>query len=212
MKTRTRHVTLLRTALTSLTVTLVALLLGLSTLSPSAQAAPAKSGTPAAHARAEAISKWHCGKWSGNGGIGWRHCAKFSVFDEHFDTDYTRSIFNKYRHQTITTQCSTSKSTTWRFYAEGTVKAEAGAIFAKAEASATAGVERSVTTTDEVSSTFKIRPRHWANCKRGAYTYKFRGLVRKQTCDSSGCVFSDLKSFTGQAPSRDAFIVGPGRG
>lgn len=183
-----------------------------SAVAPSRSTSATKPASTAPHARTEALSKWHCGKWSGNGGIGWRYCANFSVFDEQFDTDYTRSVFNKFRHQTLTFQCKTSKSTTWRFYAEGTVKAQAGVIFAKAEASATAGVEHSVTTTDEVSSSFKVRPRHWANCKRGAYKYKFRGLVRKQTCDSSGCVYSGMQSFTGQAPSRDAFMIGPGRG
>ena len=45
----------------------------------------------------EAPGTYHCSAWKN----GVRNCAKFSVFKENFKTDYTRTMFNKYKKQTI---------------------------------------------------------------------------------------------------------------
>jgi hypothetical protein len=170
------------------------------------------STTTSPSAKASGLKKWKCGKWKGNGGVGWRYCAKITSHSGKFSADYTETQFNKFRHQTISFTCSQSKSKTWTFGATATVKAEAGVIFAKAETSLSASISRSTTTTDTTSGTFKIKPRHWAHCKRGTYVYKWSGLTKKVTCDSSGCVTSDVRSYTAHAPTRAAWFIGPGRG
>ncbi len=166
------------------------------------------SATPTAQRR-EAPGAWKCK--SDRDGMG-KVCARFTAFDQRFDTDYTRTLFNKFRRKAITVRCETEKQTTWRFSVSATVEAEAGVIFAKAKASATAGVERSVTTTDRVSAEFRLGPRKWANCKRGTYVYKIRGQVKRVRCHPSQGCNTTRKSFRAQAPSRDAFFIGPGRG
>lgn len=163
-------------------------------------------------ARAEAPSKWRCGKWKGQGSHAQRYCAKFTSFKNKLDVDYRRTVHNGYKDRNLSFTCSTEKSTTWTFSASGTIEAEAGAIFAKAKASATLGVSRSATTTDGVSGTVKVKPGEYAHCKRGMFTYRFRGLVKRQVCDYNECQDVDLSSFSGIAPSRDAFFIGPGRG
>jgi len=164
--------------------------------------------TGAAQAAArEKPSTYHCSAWKD----GQRYCAKFSVFKQKFDADYTRTFHNGFKRQTVSFQCSTSKQTTWKFSVSATVKAQAGVIFAKAEASATAGVERSVTTTDSASATIRVKPKHYAHCKRGAYVYSIRGTMRHTYCSGPHCTHR-TKNFTAHAPSRDAFFVGPGRG
>ena len=179
-------------------------------------AAPTQANVPEAGSSAgsttmrEPLSKWRCKPFESPSVTG-KTCARFSVFDERFDIDYTRTVFNRFRHQTVPFTCRTSKQTTWKFGVSASVKAEAGLIFAKAEVSTTASVERSVTTTDEVSATFRVRPRSWANCKRGTYVFKIRGEVKRIRCNAGGCNNSRSR-FTAEAPSRDVFLVGPGRG
>ena len=196
---------------------LLALLLVLSFTTVAGTAAAAPTGTSTASiqtapsAKATGLAKWKCGKWRSHGGIGWRYCANITRYDGHFKTDYTNSQFNEFRHQSITFTCTTQKSTTWTFGANATVKAEAGVIFAKAETSISASVSRSTTTTDTTSGTYKIPPRKWAHCKRGTYWYTWSGLTKKVTCDSSGCVKSDVRSYTAHAPTREAWKIGPGR-
>jgi flagellar capping protein FliD len=164
-------------------------------------------GAPAAQAGSESLGTYHCGAWHNST----RYCAKLSVFDQKFSPDYTRTFYNSFAGKTITVQCTTSKQTTWNFSVSATVKAEAGVIFAKAEASATAGVEHSVTTTDTASATFRLGPHKYAYCKRGAYVYSLKGTVRKTYCSGPHCTQTYI-AFTGKAPSRDAFFIGPGRG
>lgn len=164
--------------------------------------------SPAASAaKREGPGSYHCTKWKS----GVRDCAKFSVFRQRFDTDYIRTFHNQFKKQTVSFQCSTSKQTTWKFTVSASVKASAGVIFAKAEATATAGVERSVTTTDSASATIRVKPGKWANCKRGTYVYSIKGTVRHTRCSGPHCSHT-YKNFNAQAPSRDAFFVGPGRG
>lgn len=184
--------------------------LSLSLAGPAQSGAPDDAGQAAPMAKREGLSTWHCKPFNSPSVVG-KTCARLSVFDEKFDIDYTRSMFNKFRHQTVPFTCKTSKQTTWKFGVSATVEAEAGVIFAKAKASATASVERSVTTTDEVSATMQVKPRTWANCKRGTYVFKMRGDVKRIRCNAGGCRNS-RSSFTAEAPSRDVFLVGPGRG
>jgi len=165
------------------------------------------SGSTAVAAKREAPSAYHCTAWKNSV----RDCAKFSVFNEKFDTDYIRTFHNKFKKQRVTFQCTTSKQTTWKFSVSASVKASAGVVFAKAEATATAGVERSVTTTDSASASMKVKPGGWANCKRGTYVYSIKGKLRHTRCSGPHCSHS-YKNFTAKAPSRDAFFVGPGRG
>jgi hypothetical protein len=188
----------------------MALLLALATLVATGTSDSADAATQSTMRRSEPIGRWHCKPFKSRSVVG-KTCARFTVFDEKFDIDYRRSMFNEFRKQTVPFTCRTSKQTTWKFGVSATVKAEAGVIFAKAEASTTASVERSVTTTDEASATMKVRPRHWAHCKRGTYVFKIRGEVKRIRCNAGGCRNS-RSSFTAQAPSRDVFLVGPGRG
>lgn len=163
-------------------------------------------------AKADTLHKYKCGKWANHGGIGWRWCANITHFDDKFTTDYTDSQYNRFRNQSVTFTCSQSKSTTWEYGGSATVEAEAGVIFAKAKTSFTVHLSRSTTTTNTTSGTYKIPPRSWANCKRGTLIYSWSGYSKKQTCDSSGCVWSGLRSYTKHAPTRPAWKFGPGRG
>jgi hypothetical protein len=155
---------------------------------------------------------WRCTKWYHGPSVSSRTCAKITEFDQTFDVDYTRTFFNKFRKKKITVQCTTSKSTTWKFGVSATVEAEAGVIFAKAKTSLTGSVERSATTTDTASATFTLKPRKYAHCERGMYEYRWRGVVKRETCHpSQGCRVTK-KRYRAHAPSRDAFFIGPGRG
>ena len=134
---------------------------------------------------------------------------------EIYDVDYRTEAFNEFRDQTVNWTCKHSETTTWTFSVSATVKAEAGVIFAKAEASGTAGVERSVSTTKEASASFTIRPRSWVHCTRGAYRYRITGNVRTQWKKTRRGEVSWWKGtyedFTASAPSRTVYRYGPGR-
>jgi len=187
------------------------LLLGSLTLAPAQAAAPTDAGGKTTVAKVSPGS-WKCTKWRTQGGADTRTCAKITAFDESFDVDYRRTFFNKFRKKKITVQCTTSKETTWKFGVSATVEAEAGVIFAKAKTSISGSIERSSTTTDTASATFKLKGRHYAHCERGMYEYKWRGVVKRQACHPSQGCKTWKKSYRAHAPSRDAFFIGPGRG
>lgn len=163
--------------------------------------------TAPAEAARQPLGTYRCTAWK----YGARDCAKFGSMTQHLHTDYTRTIHNTFATKTVSFTCSTSKQTTWKFSVSASVKAQAGVIFAKAEASATAGVERSVTTTDAVSATMNVKPGGWAYCKRGVYSYAIKGTLRHTRCSGPHCSHS-YRGFTATAPSREIFMVGPGRG
>ena len=177
---------------------------------PAASTTAGPTDSPAPRA-AEGLRSWKCTKWRGSASSYQRSCARLRVLNEKFNIDYQRSYFNKFRRQTVPFQCSTSKSKTYSFGVSVTGEVEAGVIFAKVKMSATASVSASYTTQDTASAVFKVRPRGWAHCERGTYIYDFAGQVRKTSCNASGCRNS-VDDFKGHAPSRDVFIVGPGRG
>lgn len=155
---------------------------------------------------------WKCSKWKHGPSVSARNCAKITHFEQTFDVDYTRTFKNKFKKRTITVQCTTSKTTTWKFGVSATVEAEAGVIFAKAKTSLTGSVERSSSTTDTASATFKLKPKKFAHCKRGMYEYKWRGVVKREVCHPSQGCDVQKKRYRAHAPSRDAFFIGPGRG
>lgn len=165
------------------------------------------SASTAVAAKREAPSAYHCTAWKS----GVRDCVKFTVFDQKFNTDYVRTFHNTFKKQTVTFQCSTSKQTTWTFSVSASAKASANLVFTKAEVTATAGVQRSVSTTDSASASLRVKPGGWANCKRGVYVYSIKGTLRHTRCSGPHCSHT-YKAFTAKAPSRDAFFVGPGRG
>jgi hypothetical protein len=161
-------------------------------------------------ARAEALSTWRCKPYNSPSVVG-KTCARLRILNERFNVDYRRSFFNEFRRQTVPFQCSTSKTKTYTFGASLTGEVEAGVIFSKVKVSATASVSTSYTTQDSASATFKVRPRRWAHCERGTYIYDFAGQVKRVRCNASGCR-TTRDDFKGHAPSRDLFVVGPGRG
>ncbi len=180
-------------------------------LVPAAGADTSSPGTTApAPARTEALSTWRCKPFNSPSVVG-KTCARLRVLNEKFNVDYRRSFFNEFRRQTVPFQCSTSKTKTYTFGASVTGEVEAGVIFSKVKVSATASVSTSYTTQDSASATFRVRPRHWAHCERGTYIYDFAGQVKRVRCNASGCR-TTREDFKGHAPSRDLFLVGPGRG
>lgn len=164
----------------------------------------------------EPLGKWKCGKWKkafGTEDLYFRKCANFQRFNRVFDVDHRSDAFNKFRDRSIDWTCKHQETTTWKFSVSATVKAEAGVIFAKAEVSATAGVERSVTSMDEASASVEIKPREWAKCKRGAFKYNFKGTKiaqMKQGGKFRGEVRGSRKTFFGSAPSFSRYIYAPG--
>jgi hypothetical protein len=201
------------TAVRALLVTLALLVTSLA--AAPATAAPAQE--PAARASTPLAAKaspgsWKCTKWKHGHSVSARNCAKITHFEQNFDVDYTRTFYNKFKRKKITVQCTTSKTTTWKFGVSATVEAEAGVIFAKAKTSLTGSVERSASTTDTASATFKLKPKKYAHCKRGMYEYRWRGVVKRETCHPSQGCRTTKKRYRAHAPSRDAFFIGPGRG
>lgn len=179
---------------------------------PAGAGAAADTGVRALVAAKGSPGAWKCTKWKHGPSVSARNCAKITDFEQHFDVDYTRTFYNGFKKKTITVQCTTSKTTTWKFGVSATVEAEAGVIFAKAKTSLTGSVERSASTTDTASATFKLKPKKYAHCKRGMYEYKWRGVVKREVCHpSQGCDVTK-KRYRAHAPSRDAFFIGPGRG
>lgn len=197
-------------------VLLVALALLVTSLAatPASATAPAEPATRTSSPVAAKSSpgSWKCTKWKHGQSVSARTCAKITSFEQNFDVDYTRTFHNKFKKKTITVQCTTSKTTTWKFGVSATVEAEAGVIFAKAKTSLTGSVERSASTTDTASATFKLRPKKYAHCKRGMYEYRWRGVVKREACHPSQGCHVTKKRYRAHAPSRDAFFIGPGRG
>lgn len=181
------------------------------------------SATPRTASRAlspQPLGVYKCGAWRATSfpwaGSGYfRDCARFATLKQIYDVDYRTEAFNEFYHQSVNFTCKHAETTTWTYSVSATVKAEAGVIFAKAEASATAGVARSVSTTKEASASIEIHPRSWVHCTRGAYRYKFTGNVRSQWKKTSGGQVSWWKGtyddFSGSAPSRTLYTYGPGR-
>jgi hypothetical protein len=203
------HTPSLPTAVGSLVASLALVLVVLAPPASAAEAQPAAARQVAAKASPGA---WKCGKWAHGPSVSSRNCAKITSFDQTFDVDYTRTFYNKFKRKKITVQCTTSKTTTWKFGVSATVEAEAGVIFAKAKTSLTGSVERSASTTDTASATFKLKPKRYAHCQRGMYEYKWRGVVKRETCHPSQGCRTTKKKYKAHAPSRDAFFIGPGRG
>jgi hypothetical protein len=189
----------------------VLLALGVAALawSPSAGAVADTEASAQPATRAAGINTWKCQQHKDRMG---KTCAKITSFTEKFDVDYRRTFFNKYRNQKITVQCTTSKQTTWKFGVTATVEAEAGVIFAKAKTSISGSIERSSTTTDTASATFRLKPRRYAHCERGMYEYSWKGEVKRVRCHPSQGCHTTRKHYSAHAPSRDAFFIGPGRG
>ena len=155
---------------------------------------------------------WHTLYWGANWSV--RDCARIATMKEIYDIDYRTEAFNEFYHQSLDWTCKHSETTTWRFSVSSTVKAEAGVIFAKAEASATVGIERELSTTKEASASVPIRPRSYVHCTRGASSYKITGNVRQQEKTSAGEVKwlnGSYKEFSASAPSRTLYKYGPGR-
>jgi hypothetical protein len=163
------------------------------------------------------IGVYKCGRWRDHPFVDgyFRDCARFSRMRKRFDIDHQAEFHNKFWRQSVEWRCRHSRTTTWTFSVSATVKAEAGVIFAKAEVSATAGVERSVSSTDAADFTFKVGPRKFAWCKRGGYEYKIRGNVRTQFKKTKrGQIYwwrGTYEDFSASAPSHTRYIVGPGR-
>lgn len=167
---------------------------------------------PAAERQArEPLTKWRCGAWRGHGGIGWRDCAKLTSLKDKIKIDYRERFYNKFRTPGEFV-CTHSKTTSWNFGASVTGKVEAGVIFSKVEVSATASVSRSTSTTQGTQVKHPHPGRSWVHCERGIHGFSFRGAIRRQTCDSSGCTFSNYRSFSGTAPNAGFWQYGPGRG
>jgi hypothetical protein len=196
------------------------LLVALGLVAASLVAAPAGAAPASEAAQRAAVpvaakaspGAWKCTKWKHGASVSARNCAKITHFEQNFDVDYTRTFYNSFKKKKITVQCTTSKTTTWKFGVSATVEAEAGVIFAKAKTSLTGSVERSASTTDTASATFTLKPKRYAHCKRGMYEYRWRGVVKREVCHpSQGCDVKK-KRYRAHAPSRDAFFIGPGRG
>jgi hypothetical protein len=169
--------------------------------------------------RAAPITRYKCGAWHRHKRLPqlgyFRDCARFRSVKGQFRVDYRVAAHNKFRHQVIRWTCRHTETTTWRFHVSATVTAEAGVIFAKAEASITAGVDHEVTSEDSAEAPIKIRPRRWVHCIRGANTYLVKGNVRSQFKKSKHGSVSwwtgTSDRFTAHIPSSTAYIYGPGR-
>ena len=160
---------------------------------------------------ADAASKWKCGKWRGTESSSYRYCIQVTKIKPIVKQDGNYLLHNSYRRRTIHATCSWDHSTTWTQKLEGTVKAEAGLIFEKVEASVTAGVSHSTTDATHLGFDFKIKPRHWAYCARGHVGFSVAGVVRKQICSSYRCEYVNRKSFSGHIPSSSFLDAGPGK-
>lgn len=158
------------------------------------------------------LAKWQCGPWSHKGSAGGntRWCAQLTKVTGVTSIDYKR-LFHNDSKQRVPFTCQTSKTTTWHFGGDVTVKEELGGIFAKMEASISVDIYRETSTTDSVSSTIKVKPNGWANCKRGEVFFKVNGFARKESCMSGKCAYSDEQSITAKAPSSDFFAIGTGK-
>jgi hypothetical protein len=162
-------------------------------------------------AGADAATTWKCGKWHGTTSTSYRYCVKVTRIVPIVKQDGNYLLHNSHYRQTIRATCSWDHSTTWSQSLEGTVKAEAGLIFEKVEASVTAGVTHSTTDTTHLGFDFKIKPRHWAYCARGHVGFKVAGYVHKQICDSSRCEYVNKNSFSGHIPSSSFLDTGAGK-
>lgn len=181
-----------------------------SQAAPSEEVAATSAGPTAQRAK-EPLTRWRCGAWHNHGGIGWRDCAKLSSFDDKVKIDYRERFYNG-TNRRGSVQCSHSETTSWSFGATVSLESEAGAIFAKVKASVSASVERSTSTTRTAGVSFSHPAHSWVHCERGIHGYTFRGVVRRTTCDSQGCVRSGLKGFSGSAPEAGFWRYGDGRG
>ena len=162
-------------------------------------------------AGADAAAAWKCGKWHGNSSTSYRYCIQVTQIKPTVKQDGNYLLHNSHRRQTIRATCAWDHSTTWSQQLEGTVKAEAGLIFEKVEASVTAGVTHSTTDSTHLGFDFRIKPGHWAWCARGHVGFKVAGNVRKQICASSGCEYVDRKTFSGHIPSSSFLDTGSGK-
>lgn len=165
-----------------------------------------------AHAIDQKPGKWRCGAWSHKGSAGGntRWCVQLTKITGTTSIDYTRLLHNKFNHPAMMS-CSTSKTTTFHYGGDVTVKEELGAIFAKMEASISVDIYHETSTTDSASANLKVKAHGWANCKRGEVIFKVQGYARKQSCMSGRCGYSDEQSISAHAPATDFFAIGPGK-
>lgn len=209
----------MRKAATTLLSLVIALAgqLAVAALGPGspAHAAPrtelsAKSPEVSARTAREPLRRWRCTRWKGSSAGGSRTCVKLDGFSDKVKIDYRERFYNGTdRRGTVT--CSHARTTTWTMSVSATVESEAGAIFAKLKASVTAGVSRSSSTTRTTSVAFPHPARSWVHCERGLHGFSFRGVVRRQYCNASGCRNTD-KAFRGNAPEAGFWRYGNGRG
>lgn len=162
-------------------------------------------------AGADAATTWKCGMWQGNRASSYRYCVQVTKIHPVVKQDGNYLLHNSFRRRTIHATCSWDHSTTWSQKLEGTVKAEAGLIFEKVEASVTAGVSHSTTDSTHLGFDFPIKPGHWSYCARGHVGFTVAGLVRKQACDSLRCATVYRRSFSGHIPSSSFLDAGPGK-
>ncbi|MGZ5403137.1 MAG: hypothetical protein ACXWDL_00675 [Nocardioides sp.] len=174
---------------------------------PASVSSPEPGVTTEQAARATA---WKCGSWKHGTTTSARWCVRFTKIEAKIKKDGQDILHNNWnRRQRM--HCTMSSSTTWTFYAEGTVEAEAGVIFAKAKASVTAGGSRATTTTSEVGAEFAVPKKSYAYCSRGHGYFQLAGETRRQECSGSACRYADRGTFTGRMPSITFFEIGRGK-
>lgn len=155
-------------------------------------------------------SRWKCGRWKDGQRHAYRWCVRFTKIRPVVKKDGVDLLHNNFNRRRKM-HCTLSRGTTWTFHASGTVKAEAGVIFAKASAEVTVGGSRSTTTTSTTGAEFWVRAKRWAYCARGHAGFRLAGETKKVGCDASRCLVMSRDDFTGRMPANPFFEIGPGR-
>ncbi len=130
------------------------------------------------------------------------------IYGRKFQVAYRDGLIN-HGKKTAELSCTASTSKTWTFKVSASVKAEAGAIFAKVSGEVSGGVEHSSTTGYVTSAKEDVPAGQTLFCDRGVYTYKFKGKVTKVVCSNANCS-TGTQYFSGTAPKRPVWLLSVG--
>jgi hypothetical protein len=127
------------------------------------------------------------------------------IYGRTFTPYYRDGIYND-KKSSATLTCTATTSKTMKYSVSTSVKAEAGAIFAKVSGEISGGLERSVTTSYGSQVSTKVPGHKTMFCDYGIYNYKFKGTVTRVTCVNVNCS-SNSSKFSGRAPQRNHWHV-----
>lgn len=181
------------------------------------------SVAPQTQAR-QAAASYTCGKWitvyrADTVDIVIRNCANLTKTNRRWKQDNATEFFNARRDRGVDWTCGFSKGSGWDFTASASSEIEAGVIFAKATVTLTAEVSRHIESEDSAEASFRVKPRSYANCVRGAMTYDLAGRMRFDSARRSHATgrISNVKrgtksyNYTANVPSFTTYRVANGR-